>query len=393
MAWLETRAAGAEEEPPASELSSGSSSSGGSGPSSSPARSSSRDRHGDDDIYSEIVQPLALAVVATMCGWAVWHWLWGPWAVFEARQLEAMHAEASVFYDAHPIETDAGPQAFARSRDRWWFDIVQLHEGFRAATTASLLRPAPGAGLADPTALLLCLAATGAASGASLFLPDAAILIPVPARHALRTALNSVKFGRPLICALFALELRQLYRMLCTASAVAAAGSASVQRLQKLQEALMLQGRPVLDYNLHAEMYRSKRWGIRLPVSLDHAGCPDAPADAPCSLSQAGRSFAIDARFWEECRFNGLVGLVLCGLLALWFWSLVNDARERQGKRRRGIAEKAAANVFVSRRVRTQLQQAASRRPLATATELEFSSLGPGPPGAFVCVIIVCMGA
>ena len=57
--------------------------------------------------------------------------------------------------------------------------------------------------------------------------------------------LNSVKFGRPLVCALFALELRQLHHLLCTASAVAAAGSASVQRLQKLQEALMLQGRPV----------------------------------------------------------------------------------------------------------------------------------------------------
>eukprot|EP01050_Picozoa_sp_SAG11_P041492 SAG11_NODE_18620_length_485_cov_2.378238_1_plen_91_part_10 len=60
--------------------------------------------------------------------------------------------------------------------------------------------------------------------------------------------------------------------------------------------------------------------------------------------------------------------IVLACFVGFWFWGLINDARERIGKRRRGIAEKVAANIFVSKKMQEQLQQVASGRRLKCET-------------------------
>ena len=85
-----------------------------------------------------------------------------------------------------------------------------------------------------------------------------------------------------------------------------------------------------------------------------------------------------------------------------WFWSTINDARERQGKRRRGLSEKAAANVFLSRKMQEGLELIATGRRLkrlASATELDFSSLelkeqiGSGAHGVvYKCVLSIDLG-
>ena len=47
----------------------------------------------------------------------------------------------------------------------------------------------------------------------------------------------------------------------------------NVVELHKRQEQLTRQGKELSVYNLYAEKFAGKRWGIRLPLGLDGSCC------------------------------------------------------------------------------------------------------------------------
>jgi hypothetical protein len=220
----------------------------------------------------------------TALAWAICVWLpfaaaWGlhsrPWTTLVGPALADMQRRASTFRADHPLQLAGTLQAFKQSQTAWHTAILRLQEAFRKE-----YRDLLGLGeLGSETTLLLLVTAVFTLCYATLFLPDAAILLP----RRLRLNLSCVKYLRPLAFLLAAHQLYVVGSLLAAASKLSDTMQGHIKSLKREQKMLALEGRDVGQYNLLAEKFDGQRWGVKLlnytyvnPPSAPRAGCRES---------------------------------------------------------------------------------------------------------------------
>ena len=153
-----------------------------------------------------------------------------------------------------------------------------------------------------------------------LFLPDAAIFLQKDAQRRLRVLLNCVKHMRRCFLLLALGQAYTVYRVLGTASHIAATLKSQVKWLHQEQARLRAAGLDQDEWRLNAADLDTMRWGVKL------------------------LGYNVDREFWSDFKLNG--GLLLLALISVFvvIWGYIQDERERQSKPRRTVFEKMAGS-------------------------------------------------
>ena len=251
---------------------------------------------------------------------AVARWLWPLRGI--AAVLHACADEARDFHGAHQIAPAADAAAFAAARAVWHRSMYEHQARFEARLGAALLALPAGESSLWLSALSVCLMAlltlllSVTPLGAGILMP-AWLATTLGSRVAAR--LRALLLG---LCAVHcAVEAELGY----SAWLVQYHMQRNVKLLKRLQERLVMDGKPLQQYNCHASIFDGRRWGVKL------------------------RGYHIDDVFVATAVNRAETLLILGALGSSVLWWRISLARQEQEVARKALSRRLKRQVLSPR--------------------------------------------